>query len=886
MALCLHRLGALQCHAIEAPWPLWHQRAGGEVARVEGLQRVLHHDVAARVAAGGVIDRVEQLADRNGGRAWRVGALVLARVGDDQLVGRRQQGVEKHLAVLHARVAVADVRIAEDQVVAVTYGLARELAVVEAEQADDAMRHRAHRHERADRQVPGAEVGAGRPALEPVGEQRAHLRQRELRGGRARHARLADDVVEQSLELGALPGVEGARRGERVGGGGERVRPSGHALRHGHRVDGCMQAVDQLREAACELDRLAVDVVQGKDAAEQPLILLGHRDAEQQPVQPGAPGAGVELVELEGLAVGGVEPPADPALRNPLLHAREVAVVEPEPAPDGIPVGEVEHLRGCEALVADLEQARHEAEQRVRLPQRTVGEPDTKVGRAQLVRKVVELVVVRADLAGPERGLDERRERLDVGAHHDHVARLERRVLGEQVQDGVPEHLDLAGAAVARVDLDAAVDGTGLVRRGLVAAHRLLDPGEQGVVALRRGVVVVPVRLHDEVQLARVLPPRRQQPVVRERLRGVLGAAPLVRRPGDLLPQRGRRVEEEQVDIPMGRERGEDLEPGGGQARQAEHREPCRKVDKAGFALEPLARGVDPLGGIGLAHPLAESAPQVRLPGRVGREPLAGRPHVAALRPRPHHRRPLDGVAVVELGDVADAREPPRLPGGVRRVHRRPEVHRQVLQPRLVQRPVDDFQQRPHEPLRPPCIGVRLDSRRGRDRVFDQAPRGWEVHVRAYPVLPPGRRPRGGGEPLREPPLHAARGHRDDLGGEGIPERLDEAVGALGSMDMQHGSATIGSRPDDPPPGAPVQPGRRVGRGVVTTFRSSARELALERSGRPCRAPPIGPCAAVVKYVGSLVARFARLGLAPLGQTRSSERRRSYATGVSLSTGI
>ena len=63
----------------------------------------------------------------------------------------------------------------------------------------------------------------------------------------------------------------------------------------------------------------------------------------------------------------------------------------------------------------------------------------------------------RDDIAGAEGRADQRRERLDVRAHHDHVARLERRVLLEQVQDRVAHHLDLARAAVAGVDLHAAV---------------------------------------------------------------------------------------------------------------------------------------------------------------------------------------------------------------------------------------------------------------------------------------------------------------------------------------------------------------------------------------------------------------------------------------------
>ena len=46
-----------------------------------------------------------------------------------------------------------------------------------------------------------------------------------------------------------------------------------------------------------------------------------------------------------------------------------------------------------------------------------------------------------------ERRLNERGERLNVGAHHDDVARLQARIVLQQVQDGVAQHLDLSSPA-------------------------------------------------------------------------------------------------------------------------------------------------------------------------------------------------------------------------------------------------------------------------------------------------------------------------------------------------------------------------------------------------------------------------------------------------------
>ena len=225
------RAGARQRHVVEAPRLAVDEPAGLVVARIERLQRVLDQHVVAdapAVDARGAVRHVQQLPDRHRGRARDVRALVVAGVGDDQPVGRRHQRVEQHLAVLGARVPVADVRVGEQQVVAVARGLARERGVVQAEQAHDPVRHRAHRHERADRQVAGAEVRARRPALQALGQQRADLGRLE-RAGVAR--RLAHDVVQQPLQLAALPAVAPAGGRQRVGGRRDRLRPLRHGLR-------------------------------------------------------------------------------------------------------------------------------------------------------------------------------------------------------------------------------------------------------------------------------------------------------------------------------------------------------------------------------------------------------------------------------------------------------------------------------------------------------------------------------------------------------------------------------------------------------------------------------------------------------------------------------
>ena len=146
-------------------------RLRAEVAGIERLQRVLHqHPLARRcgvaVETHGSIDHIEELGDGHGGGTLPIGALVAAAEGDDQMIGRGQHGVEEQLAVLAPGIPVADVRIVREHVVTVPVGVAGEDAVVEPEQAHHPVRHRPHRDQGADREIAGAEVRPGRPALE------------------------------------------------------------------------------------------------------------------------------------------------------------------------------------------------------------------------------------------------------------------------------------------------------------------------------------------------------------------------------------------------------------------------------------------------------------------------------------------------------------------------------------------------------------------------------------------------------------------------------------------------------------------------------------------------------------------------------------------------
>src|SRR5581483_8689325 len=90
-------------------------------------------------------------------------------------------------------------------VVAVDHTDTREDTVVEADQAHHPVRHRTHRHHRADRERASAEVGAGGTAGEVSLQERLAIWEPQLSVGA--RAGLVEDLVEFAFHLASLPGV-------------------------------------------------------------------------------------------------------------------------------------------------------------------------------------------------------------------------------------------------------------------------------------------------------------------------------------------------------------------------------------------------------------------------------------------------------------------------------------------------------------------------------------------------------------------------------------------------------------------------------------------------------------------------------------------------------
>ena len=168
------------------------------------------------------------------------------------------------------------------------------------------------------------------------------------------------------------------------------------------------------------------------------------------------------------------------------------------------------------------EQLRRDAEQRVGLDERAVGEPHPQPVRG---------VHARDHVAEPEARDDQRRVGLDVRAHDEDVARFERVVVGEQAEQNLAENVDLAGRAVAAVHLHRAVVGRSVrpSRPHGVGGDVGLQPAQQRV-----GAVVAPadqevfvglrVRRQAALQFAEVAAEGGQQRMADLAVAGVVAA--------------------------------------------------------------------------------------------------------------------------------------------------------------------------------------------------------------------------------------------------------------------------------------------------------------------------------------------------------------------------
>ena len=733
------------------------------------------------IAPDGGRHRVEQLGQRDRRRPGHAGDGVGARVEQQEFLTRRHHGVEQQLPVLAARITFTEKRITGQHVVAVHAHAPREDLVVEAEENDHTVRHRPHRHHRAHRQLARAEVRAGGAAREPGGQHGAHVRQSQDRVAAVLHRR-----PEFSSRLRELPRVGGADVDEEVERPGERARPVGDRLRPAEPAQRDVEPVDEFGQPPGEVDVVAVDVVERQRQGEPFAFGLVGRGAEQDAVERGGERVLREFAETECGALPRPDSPAGARRGRPLPDPFEVVVAEPEPPAHRRGRRQVQDLTRRHPRVGEFEESRHHGENRIGLVQGTIREPDPKA-MAGMPEHVL-----------PERGPDQRGVRLDVGAHDEHVARFESRIVLEEMQEAFAQDLHLAGRSVAGVNLDGRV-GRALGERGrpVVPDVRLQAP-QQGVAGRRPLVVeVVDVEAgQPRLEFADVPRQARQQRVGDGQRAVVVGACENAACRRQRRPHGRTRMRKPQVHITIDGEGGEDGDLIGREARRTEQRQSGGEFDEVRFRAQPGAGGVEPLGGSGAADLLAQPPPQFGLPEKVVVEWTTRTVGVAATGPVDQHRRPLCGVTAEQIGQVGRGRVAPARPVIVRVAVRDtvPEVFREDGTPGLTETVVDDAEQRPQHPGRVPWVVVGGHPGGGGEALVDEPGRGREVDVGGHPVADVGPGTERGRESLGEPALHPLRRDGDDLPGERIGQRGREHVaesrresgGTLGAMQYEH----------------------------------------------------------------------------------------------------
>ena len=475
---------------------------------------------------------------------------------------------------------------------------------------------------------------------------------------------LVDQLVEQRGELRSLPGVGGQRRrqgiGDRPPGCPPRRRPGGCRRARRARLGAGRRTRPGGPPARCPRCRRRRA---GASTPKRRWPLLRHRHPEQDPVESRLPCVGLDAVELER-ACGA--PASNPQRTNaPSTHSsrrkRSSSLKSKRRRTGSRPA----RSRTSVAVIRAVASSSTSASTPIT---GLVWRSERSASRISSVR--VRVVGPSSRSCAAERRLDERGEVLDVGAHDDDVAWLESRIVRQQVQDGVAQHLDLAPAAVAGVDPDAVV-----VRRRAAAARprpppcprargrRGRRPGSAagGSATSIAGARPRPLAVRNAPPSTSCISRASRPQDASSGLRGALAVgssrpeherATSARPSGcQPVPQRGRRVQQEEVDVAACADRLQHVEVARRQPGQPEQRQPRRQVQELGLIPQPAAGarpGAPPDPAARSAPAAAATAPPARPP-----RPSCGEPGGPALQ----HVGAVDGVAVEEVGDVADARE-------------------------------------------------------------------------------------------------------------------------------------------------------------------------------------------------------------------------------------
>ena len=476
----------------------------------------------------------------------------------------------------------------------------------------------------------------GRPASRPPSSARtsASRSSRSPAGVGGRGAR------QLALELGELPGVVGRYVGQVADAGAQRHHPVRHRAGVAQRAQAPVEPVDQLGEPAGEVDLVAADVVERQAGAEVAVVVVAHRDAEQDPVEPGAPGVLGEPLHRERRARVLVEPPADAGARHPAADPLEVVVGEAEPSAERLRRRRSSTSEAVTRPPLSSQQHARDGQQRVGADQRAVGQPDP-----QPVRRV------HADGASPS-GPPAARTRPRSAARRSRCRGTSRGCRAARAS-GRPRAGRPAPRAARRPGATGrgrrAPGGSGRPGRG--GGRRARRPPARGWRRGRAGASPSRVGRRRRPAGARRRPTgtgrRRASGAARAR-RGPSEASrgwPTSRADssssrgdhpaasGEGVPERGRRLREPQVDVAVLAERGEQVDLGRRQPGVPEQRQPARQVEAGAAGAQRRDRRGVPHVGRRRVDAGQQPPPQLGLPGEVGVEVAAGPVGVAALAP-------------------------------------------------------------------------------------------------------------------------------------------------------------------------------------------------------------------------------------------------------------
>ncbi len=424
-----------------------------------------------------------------------------------------------------------------------------------------------------------------------------------------------------------------------------------------------------------------------------------------------------------------------------------------------------------------------------------------------------------------EAGRDQRGVGLDVGAHHEDVARLEGRVVLEQTDQHLAQHVDLAGRAVAGVHLQAAVG------RVVDPAGPLLGAWARGWRAGRAGGAPAgwsaPRRARRPARRAGPAAPgcgrapgcrgpaRRAAGGRRARPSGPPSGGPgrpVPRAVAAGLPQRRRGLRQPQVHV-----------AGAGQGAEqrdlARRAAGCGRRARAARAGRGRRRRLPARPRCGPAARRAGRRAPARAGGATARAARPGRR--AATRRAPSVSRPSrQSVTSAGRCTAYAAISPARRRATDQRRSRRSSAS-------CPERPWPRWWARvahhgsSSEASMAPSSGQTSrsgshGSSRSRSSSSETSERGVRNRTPAQMPSPPrGPAAEGVREPLRHPPLHALGGHHHDLlgervvqgHGEQLAEAVDEPVGARGAVEVERHGGSIARGTDTR--GGPRGPGRR-----------------------------------------------------------------------------